>query len=87
MALHHHRDSQFVRAPAPLNPMKRESTTALWMGLAFAIAFGLAATVLARNGTDAKSLVKALQLTARWSFLLFWIAYAGRAMAGRLLNR
>ena len=81
MALHHHWDSQFVSAAAPLNPTKRKSTTALWMGLAFAIAFGLAATVLTRKGTDAKSLVMALQLTARWSFLLFWMAYAGGAMA------
>jgi hypothetical protein len=51
------------------------------MGLAFGIALGLSFAVLAINGTDAKSLVMALRLTARWSFLLFWIAYAGGPMA------
>ena len=50
------------------------------MGMAFAVALGLAAAVLAVKGTDVKSLVKALQLTARWSFLLFWVAYAGGAI-------
>ena len=49
--------------------------------MAFGIALGLAAAVLALNGTDTKSLVMALRLTARWSFLLFWVAYAGGAMA------
>jgi hypothetical protein len=81
MTLNHHWGSQFVKAAAPLNPTKRESITALWMRLAFGIAFLLAATVLTRYGTDAKSVVRALQLTARWSFLLFWMAYAGGAMA------
>ena len=51
------------------------------MGIALAIGFGLATTVVAFNGTDAKSLVMALQLTARWAFVLFWLAYAGGAMA------
>jgi hypothetical protein len=60
--------------------MKRKSTV-LWMGMAFGVALGLAAAVLAVNGTDAKSLVMGLRLTARWSFLLFWLAYAGGAMA------
>ena len=48
--------------------------------MAFGVALGLAAAVLAIKGTDAKSLVMALQVTARWSFLLFWVAYAGRAV-------
>jgi hypothetical protein len=51
------------------------------MGMAFGIALSLAAAILTIKGTDAKSLVMALQLTARWSFLLFWVAYAGGAMA------
>lgn len=49
--------------------------------MAFGVALGLAAAVLAIHGTDAKSIVIALRLTARWSFLLFWMAYAGGAMA------
>lgn len=61
--------------------MNGNSVAVLWMGAAFGMALGLAAAVLAINGTDAKSLLMALQLTARWSFLLFWVAYAGGAMA------
>jgi hypothetical protein len=61
--------------------MKRKSVPVLWMGMAFGVALCLATAVLAIKGTDAKSLVIALQLTARWSFLLFWVAYAGGAMA------
>jgi hypothetical protein len=60
--------------------MKRKSLPVLWMGLAFGVALILAAAVLAIKGVDAKSLVMALRLTARWSFLLFWMAYAGGAM-------
>lgn len=49
--------------------------------MAFGVAFGLAAVVLAILGTDPKSLRMALRVTARWAFVLFWVAYAGRAMA------
>lgn len=51
------------------------------MSLAFGVALVLASAVLAVKGANAKGLVMALQLTARWSFLLFWVAYAGGAMA------
>ena len=61
--------------------MKRKSLPVFWMGMAFGIALVLAAAVLAFKGVDTKSLVMALRLTARWSFLLFWVAYAGGAMA------
>jgi hypothetical protein len=57
---------------------KRESTTMLWMGTAFVVALGLAAAVFATRGLD---IVQALRMTARWSFLLFWLAYAGGALA------
>lgn len=60
--------------------MKRKSLPVLWMGVAFGVALGLAAAVVAVKGTGAKSIGTALQLTARWSFLLFWVAYAGRAV-------
>lgn len=61
--------------------MKRNSVPVLWMSVAFGVAFTLAAVVLTVIGTDAKSIGVALRLTARWSFLLFWMAYAGGAMA------
>ena len=55
------------------------------MGMAFAVAFCLATAVLAIKGTDTNALVAALRVTARWSFLLFWVAYAGTAI-GTLLG-
>jgi len=51
------------------------------MGVAFGVALALTATVLTRVGTDEKSIRLALRVTARWSFLLFWLAYAGGALA------
>jgi hypothetical protein len=50
------------------------------MGAAFAVALGLALIVLAVAGTGEDGLVAALRVTARWSFLLFWIAYCARAI-------
>jgi hypothetical protein len=61
--------------------MKQKSATVLWMGAALGVALALAATVLAVFGTDAKSIGVALRLTARWSFLLFWAAYAVGSIA------
>ena len=48
------------------------------MGAAFAVALALTGAVFTVKGID---IVQALRLTARWSFLLFWLAYAGGAMA------
>lgn len=53
----------------------------LWMGIASAIALAVAAVVLGLNGPDNKSVRLALELTARWSFLLFFMAYACNALA------
>jgi hypothetical protein len=61
--------------------MKRKSVPELWMGVAIGVALALAVAVLAVKGTDAKSIGAALRVTARWSFLLFWVAYAGGAIA------
>jgi hypothetical protein len=61
--------------------MKRNSVPVVWMSVAFCVALALATSVLAVMGTDAKSISVALRLTARWTFLLFWMAYAGRAMS------
>ena len=58
-----------------------KSNVMLWMGTAFGIALATAAIVLGLNGPDNKSVRLALELTARWSFLLFFMAYAGNALA------
>ena len=61
--------------------MKRKSVPVLWMAAAFGVALALAVVVLAIKGPDAKGITVALQVTARWSFLLFWMAYVGGALA------
>ena len=50
------------------------------MAAAFCAALGLAVLVLAVFGTDERGTDIALQVTARFSFLLFWPAYAAGAM-------
>src|SRR5579871_5956870 len=57
-----------------------------WMVVASGVALGLAAAVLVLKGTSSVGLVMALRVTARWSFVLFWVAYVGRAM-GELFGR
>lgn len=57
----------------------RKSLT--WMGAAFGIALVIAIAVLVVQGADNRGTRLALELTARWSFLLFWLAYAGNATA------
>ena len=52
-----------------------------WMGAAFAAALAITAITLALHGTDNKAIRLALELTARFSFVLFWLAYAGGAIA------
>ena len=53
---------------------------AVWMASAFCAALGLAALVLAALGPGEHGTAVALRVTARFSFLLFWLAYAGGAM-------
>src|ERR1700726_960388 len=53
---------------------------AVWMGSAFCVALGLAALALAALGLGAHGIVAALKVTARFSFLLFWLAYVAGAM-------
>ena len=52
-----------------------------WMGAAFLIALALALIVLAIFGAGGQGIEQALRITGRWSFLLFWLAYVGGAMA------
>ena len=56
-------------------------TTTSWMAAGFVVALALAAIVLAIFGVGDRGTEIALRATARWSFLLFWLAYAGSAMA------
>ena len=51
------------------------------MAGAFATAAALAVAVLATFGADERGTVFALKVTARFSFLLFWLAYAGGGLA------
>ncbi|HEX3756516.1 MAG TPA: hypothetical protein VHV26_15705 [Rhizomicrobium sp.] len=50
------------------------------MGLAFAVALILAGGVFTIYGGGEKAVRTALDVTARWSFLLFWTAYCGGAL-------
>ena len=59
--------------------MMAKPNVVLWPGVGVALA--TAAIVLVLNGTGEKSIRLALELTARWSFLLFLMAYAGNALA------
>jgi hypothetical protein len=52
-----------------------------WMAAAFGAALAITAITLALHGTDNKATRLALELTARFSFVLFWLAYAGGAIA------
>ena len=61
--------------------MKRHPVIAVWVCSAFAIAVGLTACVLYARGADERGIHSALRASARFSFLLFWVAYSGGALA------
>ena len=61
--------------------MREEDPAWAWMSAAFALAAAIAACVLAVYGTEPRIINVALFITARWSFLLFWLAYAGGGLA------
>ena len=60
--------------------MRSGSSPALWMGSAFFAKLTLAAVVLGSRGADESGTLAALFMTARLSFLLFWLAYTGSAL-------
>jgi len=60
--------------------MKQTPVVGIFAGAAFCTAALLAAAVLSIFGTGTDGLRRALQVTARFSFLLFWLAYAGGAL-------
>jgi hypothetical protein len=53
----------------------------MWMIGALGGALALAGAVLADYGTGPDGIRQAVRYTARWSFLFFWLSYAGGAMA------
>ena len=59
----------------------RADSAPVWMATAFLISLALAAIVLAKFGASEKGTTQALRATARWCFVLFWLAYAGGALA------
>jgi hypothetical protein len=61
--------------------IRRWPATFSWVAACFLIAFALAAVVVAIFGAGIDGTILALQVTGRWSFLVFWFAYAGSAMA------
>lgn len=69
-----------IGVPAATGDRTRPHTV-LWMLSAFCAAGSLAGLVLAALGLDERGTDVALQVTARFSFLLFWPAYAGGALA------
>jgi hypothetical protein len=59
----------------------RNPRTAVWMGAAFGLALVIAVVILVDKGTGESGIRFALRVTARWSYLWFWLAYAGGALA------
>ena len=61
--------------------MRFGQTASAWLYWPFCAALGAAALVLAALGVGQSGTAAALRVTARLSFLVFWLAYSGRAMA------
>jgi hypothetical protein len=59
----------------------RNSRPAVWMGAAFGSAVAIAVVILVDKGPGESGIRSALEVTARWSYLWFWPAYAGGALA------
>jgi hypothetical protein len=60
---------------------RRHDPAWVWMIGALGGALALAGVVLAGYGTGSDGIGQAVRYTARWSFLFFWLSYAGGAMA------
>ncbi len=60
---------------------RRDDPAWFWMIGAFGGALVLAVAVLAGYGTGPDGIGQAVRYTARWSFVFFWLSYAGGAMA------
>jgi hypothetical protein len=60
---------------------RRHDPAWIWMIGAFGGALALTVAVLAVYGTGPDGLRLGVRITARWSFLFFWLSYTGGAMA------
>jgi len=60
---------------------RRRDPAWVWMIGALGGALALAVAVMAGFGTGPDGLRLGLRVTARWSFLFFWLSYTGGAMA------
>jgi hypothetical protein len=58
-----------------------------WLLVAFLIAVAAATIALLIFGVGERGTAISLQITARWSFFLFWLAYSGSALARLFGNR
>lgn len=61
--------------------MLRHPRLGTWIGASLGVALLATCLVLGIAGASEKPTRLALEITARWSFLLFWLAYAGNALA------
>jgi hypothetical protein len=61
--------------------IRRHDPAWVWMVGAFGGGLALAVAVLAADGTGPDGLGLGVRVTARWSFLYFWLSYAGGAIA------
>jgi hypothetical protein len=61
--------------------IRRRDPAWVWVVGAFGGALALAVAILAADGTGPEGLGLAVRVTARWSFLYFWLSYAGGATA------
>lgn len=68
------------RSCATFKELWRHSTV-VWATLSFLVAAALAAIVFSSAVGAHDRVGVALRVTARWSFLLFWLAYTGSAIA------
>jgi hypothetical protein len=61
--------------------IRRRDPAWVWVIGALGGALALAVAILAADGTGPEGLGLAVRVTARWSFLYFWLSYAGGATA------
>jgi hypothetical protein len=61
--------------------MRRADPAWAWMAMAFATGSLIAAVTLGLSGTDEGSIRLTIRVTARWSFLFFWLSYVGGSLA------
>ena len=70
----HYQSLRWIVRKAPM-------TTSSCMALGFSVALVMAAVMLGIFGVGDRGTSIALRATARWSFLLFWLAYVGGALS------